>query len=181
MGQEFFINSEELEGKIRDLLPSQGGAGAGFDLSASTQIIPIVDLTETASGSSLREDLQKAMHHSTTFTTVSNTTTTILNNPGFYQVIGNLSGNQGANAMEATLDINNGSSDTTIYKVRLNGTALAQFDHVSVVPVHLIIYLQAGFTFKATTSQPSAYWYLNCQQIASNNGSLINPTGFSAS
>ena len=54
MGQEFFINSEELESKIRQILPSQGGKGAGFDLSASTQIIPIVDLTESAEGSNVR-------------------------------------------------------------------------------------------------------------------------------
>ena len=41
MGQEFFIKSDNLEQKIREILPSQGGLGAGFDLSASTQIIPI--------------------------------------------------------------------------------------------------------------------------------------------
>ena len=57
MGQEFFINSQDLESKIRKLLPSQGGAGAGFDLSASTQIIPIIDLTESATGSNLRQDI----------------------------------------------------------------------------------------------------------------------------
>ena len=51
MGQEFFINSQELETKVRQLLPSQGGAGQGFDLSASTQIVPIIDLTESAEGS----------------------------------------------------------------------------------------------------------------------------------
>lgn len=32
MPQEYFINSQELETKVRQLLPSQGGAGAGFDL-----------------------------------------------------------------------------------------------------------------------------------------------------
>ena len=30
MGQEYFINSQKLEDKIRQSLPSQGGAGAGF-------------------------------------------------------------------------------------------------------------------------------------------------------
>ena len=58
MGSEYFINSQELEDKVRNLLPSQGGAGAGFDLSASTQIIPIIDLTESAEGSNIRQDLQ---------------------------------------------------------------------------------------------------------------------------
>ena len=58
MGQEFFINSQELESKVRQLLPSQGGAGAGFDLSASTQIVPIIDLTESAEGSNVRADFE---------------------------------------------------------------------------------------------------------------------------
>ena len=64
MGQEYFINSQQLENKVRDLLPSQGGAGAGFDLSASTQIIPIIDVTESAEGSNLREDLQTSLRRS---------------------------------------------------------------------------------------------------------------------
>ena len=46
MAQEFTINSTKLEDKINQLFPRQGGFGAGVDLSASTQIIPIVDLTE---------------------------------------------------------------------------------------------------------------------------------------
>ena len=61
MGQEFVIKSTQLEDKINQLLPSQGGAQAGVDLSASTTIIPIVDLTESAEGSGLRVDLQSAI------------------------------------------------------------------------------------------------------------------------
>ena len=65
VGSEYFINNQELEDKFRNLLPSQGGAGAGFDLSASTQIIPIIDLTESAEGSNVRADLQTAISHTT--------------------------------------------------------------------------------------------------------------------
>ena len=61
MGQEFIIKSTTLEDKINQLLPSQGGQQAGVDLSASTTIIPIVDLTESAEGSNLRQDLQLAL------------------------------------------------------------------------------------------------------------------------
>ena len=61
MGQEFFVKSADLEQKVRELLPSQGGLGAGFDLSASTQIIPTIDLTESAEGSNVRADLQTAL------------------------------------------------------------------------------------------------------------------------
>ena len=89
MAQEYFINSQELEDKIRQLLPTQGGAGAGFDLSASTQIVPIIDLTESAEGSNVRQDLQTALslNDITSFNT-SGETITIVNNTGYYRIFG---------------------------------------------------------------------------------------------
>ena len=47
MAQEFTIKSQQIEDKINQLLPSQGGFAAGVDFSASSMVIPIVDLTET--------------------------------------------------------------------------------------------------------------------------------------
>ena len=85
MAQEFTIKSEQIESKINQLLPSQGGFGAGVDFSASTMVIPIVDLTETAEGSSLRQDLQSAFSHNTgTVFNITNTPTTILNTTGYF-------------------------------------------------------------------------------------------------
>ena len=80
MAQEFVIKSQDIEDKINQLLPSQGGFQAGVDFSASTMVIPIVDLTETAEGSSLRIDLQKAQSlvSSTAFSLGINTTTTLM-------------------------------------------------------------------------------------------------------
>ena len=71
MGQEFVIKSTNLEDKINELLPAQGGYEPGVDLSASTQIIPIVDLTEAASGSILRQDLQVSLSKSGSFNSES--------------------------------------------------------------------------------------------------------------
>ena len=89
MGQEFIINSTALEDKINQLLPSQGGKQAGVDLSASTQIIPIVDLTESAEGSNFRQDLQTALSlTSCTAFSVTNTTTTIINTTGYFRIFG---------------------------------------------------------------------------------------------
>ena len=91
MGQEFVINSQPLEDKVKNLLPSQGGAGAGVDLSASTQIVPIIDLTEQAEGSSVRADLQSALSFDTvTAFAVNNTTSTLVSNTGYYRVFGNI-------------------------------------------------------------------------------------------
>ena len=92
MGQEYFIKSSDLESKVRELLPSQGGLGAGFDLSASTQIVPIVDLTESAEGSNVRADLQTALSFKTaTAFAVQNANTTLISNTGYYRVFGAVS------------------------------------------------------------------------------------------
>ena len=92
MAQEFTIKSQDIEDKINQLLPSQGGFQAGVDFSASTMVIPIVDLTETAEGSSLRQDLQSSLSHNTiTPFSVSNATTTIINTTGYFRIFGNVS------------------------------------------------------------------------------------------
>ena len=90
MGQEFFINDQNLEDKVRELLPSQGGAGAGLDLSASTQIIPIVDLTESAEGSNVRQDLQTAFgyNNSNSFDLSNVSKSVIIENTGYYKIKG---------------------------------------------------------------------------------------------
>ena len=89
MAQEFTINSSAIESKINQLLPSQGGFGAGVDFSASTMIIPIVDLTETAEGSDVRPDLQTALSlNSVTAFRVENQTTTLVNTTGYFRIFG---------------------------------------------------------------------------------------------
>ena len=87
MAQEFTIKSEQIEEKINQLLPTQGGFQPGVDFSASTMVVPIVDLTETAEGSQLRQDLQTAFSHtqSTSFD-VTNATTTVVSTTGYYRV-----------------------------------------------------------------------------------------------
>jgi hypothetical protein len=58
LAEEFIIKSQAIEDKVNQLLPSQGGFQAGVDFSASTMVIPIIDLTETAEGGTTRQDLQ---------------------------------------------------------------------------------------------------------------------------
>ena len=92
MGQEFIIKSQALEDKINQLLPSQGGFQAGVDLSASTTVIPIIDLTESAEGSALRQDLQRSFSHgnTTAFAVSDVATTTIINTTGYFNIQGNV-------------------------------------------------------------------------------------------
>ena len=174
MGQEYFINSQELEDKIRQLLPSQGGAGAGFDLSASTQIIPVVDLTESAQGSNLRQDLQVALSTAGTAYTATSSTT-VFTTTGFVRNIGTVYMERASGSAQSIVhNINDGATDFQIYKALMDATATGlavtySFDY--------ICYLRAG---DSLVVEPSAN--VNCcgraYQVASIDGILTNPVGF---
>tara|TARA_R110002110_G_scaffold162875_1_gene362401 strand:+ start:75 stop:605 length:531 start_codon:yes stop_codon:yes gene_type:complete len=176
MGQEFFINSENLQSKINELLPSQGGAGSGFDLSASTQIIPIIDLTESAEGSNVREDIQKAISFgkSTVFSITSAGTSTIISNTGYFRIFGTVNCGwvtSGSNAIEFIL--NDGTSDKIINAFRQPQSTTDKL--VQSVPTDFTIFLDAGDTFKVTTVGATINFIGSFRQIADINGSLINP------
>tara|TARA_R110000737_G_C14318144_1_gene439179 strand:- start:85 stop:618 length:534 start_codon:yes stop_codon:yes gene_type:complete len=177
MGQEFFINSQDLENKIRQLLPSQGGAGAGFDLSASTQIIPIIDLTESAEGSNLRGDIQSSLSlNSVTNIDISNGTSTIINTTGYFRIFGNIyisSRNSPSTGSSATLQLTDGSTTKVIYKVlenSLDNLALNQNVHLD-----FLVLLEAGQSLTGTTSDSQSTMTITTRQIASLDKTLTNP------
>lgn len=168
MGQEYFINSTELEAKVRDLLPSQGGAGAGFDLSASTQIIPIIDLTESAEGSNIRQDLQTAFSDQTGFSAVANATTTLITNTGYWRIFGNISLAAGGTET-GILKINDGATDFNVLLV--HNTPQEDLN----LPFDFVIYLKAGDSFVAVSSTSNVYMNIAYRQIADITGELVNP------
>ena len=173
MGSEFFINSQELENKVRELLPSQGGAGAGFDLSASTQIIPIIDLTESAEGSNLRQDLQSSISHDTaTVFSVINTSTTVLSNTGYWRFFGVAQVLQGNTTMTATIGVNDGATTKILFTLRGIGSSNAG---VYSLPFDFLIKLDAGDSVIINSSNAFASIDGNYRQIASIDGTLTNP------
>lgn len=167
MGQEFFIKSDNLESKVRDLLPSQGGRGQGFDLSASTQIVPIVDLTESAEGSNFRQDLQTALSFdsATTFD-VSNAETTIVTTTGYYRLFTsmNITG-----SVVCKIIVDDGTSQKDLYTV-VGGTGSAIFQTIDVN-----IFNPAGYSIILKTTASAGRWLGNIRQIADIEGNLTNP------
>ena len=172
MGQEFFINSQELENKIRQLLPSQGGAGAGFDLSASTQIVPIIDLTESAEGSNVRADLQTALSFkSVTSFLVANTTSTIINTTGYFRVFGTACATFFGS--QTRFIINDGTTDKTLIDFS-SGTAGGSAPG-TVIAYDFNVFLSSGDILKAFSSGAN-FLMIGCtRQIADIDGNLINP------
>lgn len=169
MGQEFFVNSETLETKVRQLLPSQGGLGAGQDLSASTQIVPIIDLTETAEGSDVRADLQTALSFDTcTSFAVNNTTTTIITNTGYFRLVGTMCNRTDSSTQNGTIIINDGATDKTVFKLRVSSNAVGQ----SIV-FDLIVFLKAGHSCKLTASNAMTIDG-SSRQVATIDGTLVD-------
>lgn len=175
MAQEFTINSASIESKINQLLPSQGGLGAGVDLSASTMVIPIVDLTEAASKSGLREDLQKSLsHNSVTSFSVTNTTTTIINTTGYFRVFGNASIMLGSAVRSASFILNDGSTDKVIWTMS-SILGVSGSNNISNNNFDFIVFLNAGDLLKVTAVSAVATVIGCTRQVATITGELVNP------
>ena len=173
MGQEFFIKSTNLEDKVKQLLPSQGGLGAGFDLSASTQIIPIVDLTESAEGSNLRQDLQSAftLNNANSFF-VTNATTTLISNTGFWRLYGNSIIQTATATRTNSIDITDGVTTGAIWRsAAFSGGTAGQFITVNF---DVLIKLAAGDSLLVTSALNGGMGGA-VRQIADIDGNLINP------
>ena len=175
MAQEFVIKSTTIEDKINELLPSQGGFEPGVDFSASTMVVPIVDLTESAEGGQARADLQTALSFATaTAFSVVNTTTTVVNTTGYWRVFGCLSYRSGATpTVLGEIILNDGTTDKTVWAYQqsstgtISGADNAQFD--------VIIFLPAGHSLKISSSQNLLFINGSVRQVADISGNLINP------
>jgi hypothetical protein len=175
MGQEFFIKDETLESKVRELLPSQGGLGAGVDLSASTTIVPIVDLTESAQGSNLRQDLQTSLSFtSITPFLISNATTTIANNTGYFRIFGQFSGLSDSSGNKAgEFNLTDGATTKKVIQYRVQQNSDPKIN--VIIPFDFIVFLNAGDSLTGVTFSSQTSLIGNSRQVATIDGILVNP------
>lgn len=167
MAQEFTINSSAIESKINQLLPSQGGFGAGVDFSASTMVIPIVDLTETAEGSDVRPDLQTALSFgSSTAFDIINANPTVINTTGYFRIFGvvNIFG-----AGLVTFNATDGFSTKILFKYEGSSSVyqVINFDYIQ--------FFEAGHSLNIASTSNFVRCAGNTRQIADISGNLINP------
>lgn len=175
MSEVIRVTSEALQSTIRDLLPSQNGFGD--DLMASNVIIPTIDLTASAEGSSLPLELNNALaFDSQTSFQVTSGSTTIINTTGFWRVLGN------ANCLSADgglpqINMSDGLSSKTLFEYKISGTT-SNFAFGGIV-FDFIVFVKAGETVTATTSSSNAPITGTVRQIADINGNLVVPNGYS--
>ena len=157
-------------------MPSQQGFTE--DLQATNVITPIIDLTPSAEGDELPIDLARAIAFgSQTAFDVSNTTTTIINNTGFYRVFGvsNISCNAGG--QQCRFDMTDGLSTKQVWSHEFAAATEAQ----TAVEFDFVVFLASGESISCTTASTNSVLAGSTRQIADVNGNRVNPDGFSFS
>jgi len=174
MAQEFTINSTAIEDKINQLLPSQGGFGAGVDFSASTMVIPIVDLTESAEGSGLRQDLQSCLSfNSATVFNVNDATTTVITTTGYWRITGGVVLHAtGGFRQVCQIIVNDGTTDKVLWAYEEPASATGDQNYSTDVDITIL--LTAGDSLKIKCSSDVRFRG-SVRQLADLSGNLVNP------
>ena len=168
------VNSESLQTQIRDLLPSQNGFGS--ELQATNVITPIIALTAAAEGSFLPQTLHESFAFgSQTEFNVFNTTTTLINSPGFYRVVGTLTINANNASCVGAFNMTDGSTTKTVCAQQSQSVGVAQN---TVVPFDLRFFLRAGDSLIGFSSTTGTFLYGSFRQVADGAGALVQPNGF---
>lgn len=170
------VNSEELQTQIRDLLPSQNGFGS--ELQASNVITPIIDLTRAAEGSTVPEDLQTAFAFgSITSFGISNTAgVTMINTTGFYRVYGQVSARIiTSGSVDAEFTLSDGATSKSLVLYDFPQTATESHD---TELFDFVVFLAAGHSLIGRTNSSSVFLNGCHRQIATGDGTLVQPNGF---
>jgi len=167
------VTSESLQAQIRTLLPSQEGFGT--DLMAQNVIVPIIDLTAAAEGSSVPQMLQTALSFgSQTEFETSGGTATIANTTGFYRIVGSSTVVISGADQRNTIRLTNGLANKEVW-----GHAVKDYSSwVTSLDFDLVVFLTAGDSCLAISSYSENVIIGSVRQIADVNGVLVNPSGF---
>lgn len=174
------VTSEALEAKFRQVFPSQGGAELPQDLFASGVIQPVIDFSTVAEGSILPQELQQAWDFATGHTEITGaTTTTLINNSGFWKVDLSLTMEYGTTKRVGRLQLTDGLSSKTIWEI--GGIVAAGSVDSTTTDNSIVVFLRSGDSLTATTQNPVTIMNVWYRQIADVNGTLVNPLGFTFS
>ncbi len=175
MPQIIPVVSEALQATIRRLLPSQNGFGE--DLQAQNVIVPIVDLTPSAEGSSLPVDLARsAAFGSQTAFSVENASTTVASTPGFYRIIGVCSGKTiSTGSGNGSITMTDGLSAKTIWRAAYRTTTT---ENTMQLDVDITVYLAAGDSVAIVSDSNNVAFAGSIRQVATVTGEIVNPAGY---
>jgi len=169
------ITSESLEAAYRALTPSQSGFTQ--DLMASNTIIPVLDLTADAQGTSTPQYLQTALAYgSQTAFSANNSTSVLANTAGFYRIVA-IASSKTVAAVNATaiLQMSDGLSTKNVWNFTAtdNGTV-----NNLAISLDLTVFLRSGDSISAISNRAEMFFTGSIRQVADVNGNLVVPAGF---
>ena len=168
------VTSEALEAKIRALLPSQ--AGFTEELSAQNLIVPIIDLTAAAEGSETPQYLQTALAYgSQTAFSITNTSSTIADTPGFYRLFGVSSIGTKTGIDGNSFELTDGVTPKIIWR---HQDRTNNIGNISAVQFDFFVFLAAGESILGVTDDTVGLLAGSVRQVADATGALVQPSGF---
>lgn len=173
----FQFRKEAIEEDLNSNFPSQGQGNPPLYYSLSEVVVPTYSINSVAEGSGLPEMLQTAWDFSTGHDTVANTTTTIINTTGFWQIDLLLSTETANPARSASVAITDGLTSKIIWE--FNSAAAIANNSGIAMEQKFVVFVRSGDSISVTTNATQTIvdvWY---RQIADINGNLTNPLGFS--
>jgi len=173
----FQFRKEAIEEDLNNNFPSQGQGNPPLYYSLSEVVVPTYSINNVAEGTSLPESLQQAWDFSTGTFSATNTTTSQAVTPGFYKVIVTFAceivpgGNQ-----TGAFQINDGLGSKTIFQFNDPFSSNAEYITTSFEG---IVFARSGDSFRAQSNNNDLLTTVTYRQIATVNGDLVNPLGFS--
>jgi len=176
------ITDEALEKRFRDTFRSQGGAELVDDLYAQGVIVPVVDFTQAATGEVLAENLQTAWDFTTGSNQINNADALLISNAGFWLVdlTCTLDPEGASAAVRARIYLDDGVTEKSVWGIS-SFTVSGGKDVSAVTDTKFVVFLRSGDQLRAQSTTAACsldVWY---RQIATVNGDLVNPSGFTSS
>jgi len=173
----FQFRKEAIEEDLNSNFPSQGQGNPPLYYSLSEVVVPTYSINQAAEGSSLPSILQTAFDFSTGHTQRTTAgTSTLITNTGFWYIQVNVGFLADAGSPSAEIFLDSGITTKEIWKAALPGVATVA---TSSEADNFVVFVKSGESLKLTTTT-NANCNVNYRQIATINGTLVNPLGYSA-
>lgn len=171
------IVSSTLQKDFRDNFPSQ--VSSGRDLHVSDVIVPIVDFSTSTAVTGLGVSLQQALDFNVTTFDLSNSSSTIVNTPGFWRVFGYCGTKSNTSVQENnTFSLTDGVSTKVLVDFNVqNGFG----GEDKAVVFDFIVFLKTGVSLVAAAGAQGQRLNGSCRQLADISGTLQNPDGYTGS
>lgn len=177
----FQFRDEAIEEDLNRTFRSQGQGRPEQYYNLSQTVVPTYSINDVAEGSGLPERLQQSWDYATDNKVLSNGNSNLTSVPGFYKVSLIASTNDFARASVTTIArvrITDGITPKNIWIWSTVGQAGTAPE--AITTADFVIFLRSGDTLNAqalAASETLNIWY---RQIATVNGTLVNPLGYSA-